>query len=519
MKPVAPARISCHDRIKMLTTMPSHIPHFLQGNSAPGTSGRHSPVFNPATGEITSQVALASDEEVNRTVQLARAAFPEWRNTPPLQRARILFRFKAALEAHKDDLARLITAEHGKVLDDARGEVIRGMEVVEYACGIPDLLKGEYTEQISHGMDGWSLRQPLGVCVGITPFNFPVMVPLWMIPMALACGNCFILKPSERDPSPSLLLAELLKQSGLPDGVLSVLHGDRLAVEALIQHEQVNAVSFVGSTPVARHVHALATSTGKRVQALGGAKNHMVIMPDADLDQVVNALLGAAYGSAGERCMAISVAVVVGDVADTLVKTLEQRVANLKVGPGENALMDMGPLITADHRARVLDYIASGVSEGALLQVDGRTLAVPGHEKGFFLGGCLFDHVQPHMRIYREEIFGPVLCVVRVPSFQKALELVNEHDFGNGTALFTRDGGTAREFISQVQAGMVGINVPIPVPMAFHSFGGWKDSLFGDVHIHGPEGVRFYTRYKAVSQRWPTSRQALAAQFAMPTHS
>ena len=502
----------------MMTSDPISIGHFIQGRALAGSPDRMGPVFNPATGEVTGQVALASETEVTAAVQAARAAFPAWAGTSPLRRARILFRFKALLEAHHEALAARITAEHGKVLSDARGEVLRGLEVVEYACGIPEMLKGEYTEQIAAGVDGWTLRQPLGVCVGITPFNFPVMVPLWMLPMAIACGNTFILKPSERDPSPSLLLAQLLQEAGLPDGVFNVLQGDRTAVDALLQHPEVDAVSFVGSTPIARHVYTTAAAHGKRVQALGGAKNHMVVMPDADLAQAVDALMGAAYGSAGERCMAISVAVAVGDVADGLVEALATRVAALKVTQGMDPAAEMGPVVTAEHRDRILSYIADGVAAGAHLRVDGRNMPVPGYPGGFFLGGTLFDRVTPAMRIYREEIFGPVLCVVRVPDFASALALVNDHEFGNGTAIFTRDGGIAREYVAHVKVGMVGVNVPIPVPMAFHSFGGWKRSLFGDHHVHGPEGVRFYTRQKAVTQRWPASIAA-GAQFAMPTQS
>ncbi|MDE1989517.1 MAG: CoA-acylating methylmalonate-semialdehyde dehydrogenase [Betaproteobacteria bacterium] len=500
-----------------MTSAPVSIGHFIDGQAVAGTGGRHSDVFNPATGAVSGRVALASESEVAAAVASAKAAFPAWAGTSPLRRARILFKFKELIERHHDELAALITSEHGKVFTDARGEVIRGLEVVEYACGIPELLKGEYTEQIATGVDGWTVRQPLGVCVGITPFNFPVMVPLWMLPMAIASGNTFILKPSERDPSPSLLLARLLKEAGLPDGVFNVVQGDKTAVDALLHHPDVEAVSFVGSTPIAQYIYSTGAAQGKRVQALGGAKNHMVVMPDADLDQTVDALMGAAYGSAGERCMAISVAVAVGDVAERLVQALEPRVRALKVTEGMDLAAEMGPVVTAVHRDKITGYIEDGVKAGATLRVDGRGYSVPGFEGGFFLGGTLFDHVTPDMRIYREEIFGPVLCVVRVPDFASALALVNEHEFGNGTAIFTRDGGTAREYVSRVKVGMVGVNVPIPVPMAFHSFGGWKRSLFGDHHAHGPEGVRFYTRQKAVTQRWPASIEA-GAQFAMPTH-
>jgi len=491
------------------------IPHYLNGRLQPGTSGRLAEVYNPARGEISARVSLASKEEVGAGVDAARAAFPDWRDTPPLKRARILFKFKQLLDEHQDELAELITREHGKVHADAKGEVARGIEVVEFACGIPQLLKGQYTEQIGGGIDNWSLRQPLGVVAGITPFNFPMMVPCWMFPVALACGNTFVLKPSERDPSVSVRLAELLTEAGLPPGVFNVVHGDKIAVDALIAHPDVQALSFVGSTPIASSIYAQGTARGKRVQALGGAKNHLVIMPDADLEQVTDALMGAAYGSAGERCMAISVAVAVGDIADPLIAKLAPRVKALKIGDGMDADVDMGPLITAQHRAKVSGYIDDGVAAGATLVVDGRERTVAGREKGFFLGGTLFDQVQPNMNIYREEIFGPVLCVVRVPDFKRAVELVNAHEFGNGVSCFTSDGGVARAFARLVQVGMVGINVPIPVPMAWHSFGGWKRSLFGDHHAYGEEGVRFYTRYKSVMQRWPDSI-AKGAEFTMP---
>ncbi|MCU0940061.1 MAG: CoA-acylating methylmalonate-semialdehyde dehydrogenase, partial [Burkholderiaceae bacterium] len=461
-------------------------------------------------------VRLADAATVDAAVQAAKAAFPAWAETPALRRARVMFKFKELLEANRDQLAAAITREHGKVFEDAKGEVTRGIEVVEFACGIPHLQKGEYSEQVSTGIDQFSLRQPLGVCAGITPFNFPCMVPMWMFPVALACGNTFILKPSERDPSPSLLLADLLKQAGLPDGVFNVVQGDKAAVDALLTHPDVAAVSFVGSTPIAEYIQNTGTAHGKRVQALGGAKNHMVVMPDADLDQAVDALIGSAYGSAGERCMAISVCVAVGRIADDLVARLAQRAKQLKIGDGMDPASEMGPLVTAQHHAKVKGYVDIGVEEGAKLVVDGRALKVPGRDKGFFLGGCLFDQVQPSMRIYKEEIFGPVLSVVRVPDFAAAVQLVNDHEFGNGVALFTADGNTAREFTRRVKIGMVGINVPIPVPMAFYSFGGWKKSLFGDTHAYGMEGVRFYTRYKAVMQRWPGSI-GKGAEFVMPT--
>jgi len=492
-----------------------NIPHYINGAHQPGTSQRHTEAFQPALGQVQSHVPLASVEEVNAAVAAARAAFPAWSQTPAQRRAQVLFRFKQLLDEHQDELAAILTREHGKVFSDAKGEVTRGIEVVEFACGIPQLLKGQYSDQIGGGIDNWSMRMPLGVVAGITPFNFPMMVPCWMFPVALACGNTFVLKPSERDPSASIRLAELLVEAGLPAGVFNVVHGDKVAVDALIAHPDVAALSFVGSTPIAQYIYAEGTARGKRVQALGGAKNHLVVMPDADLDQVTDALMGAAYGSAGERCMAISVAVAVGDVADKLIERLAPRVAALKVGDGMNPESEMGPVITAQHRAKVLGYIEDGIAAGAKLAVDGRALKVPGHENGYFLGGTLFDHVKPEMNIYREEIFGPVLGVVRVPDFKSAVELINAHEYGNGVSCFTSDGGVARAFARQIQVGMVGINVPIPVPMAWHSFGGWKKSLFGDHHAYGEEGVRFYTRYKSVMQRWPDSI-AKGAEFAMP---
>ncbi|MDZ7652929.1 MAG: CoA-acylating methylmalonate-semialdehyde dehydrogenase [Burkholderiaceae bacterium] len=493
----------------------SLVSHFI-GGAPRGGGERRSPVFNPATGEVRAEVLLADAATVDAAVQAAKAAFPAWADMPALRRARVMFKFKELLEANRDALAAAITREHGKVFEDAKGEVTRGIEVVEFACGIPHLQKGEYSDQVSTGIDQFSLRQPLGVCAGVTPFNFPCMVPMWMFPVALACGNAFILKPSERDPSPALMLADLLKQAGLPDGVFNVVQGDKVAVDALLTHPDVAAVSFVGSTPIAEYIQNTGTAHGKRVQALGGAKNHMVVMPDADLDQAVDALIGSAYGSAGERCMAISVCVAVGRIGDELVARLAQRTRTLKIGDGMDASSEMGPLVTAQHHAKVRGYVDIGVEEGARLVVDGRSLKVPGREQGFFLGGCLFDHVQASMRIYKEEIFGPVLSVVRVPDFAAAVQLVNDHEFGNGVALFTADGNTSREFARRVKIGMVGINVPIPVPMAFYSFGGWKKSLFGDTHAYGMEGVRFYTRYKAVMQRWPGSI-GKGAEFVMPT--
>ncbi|MGH8123291.1 MAG: CoA-acylating methylmalonate-semialdehyde dehydrogenase, partial [Rudaea sp.] len=433
----------------------------------------------------------------------------------PVRRARVLFTFKALLDAHAREFAELLTRVHGKVLSDAMGEVTRGIEVVEFACAAPQLLKGQYSDQIGGGIDNFSLRQPLGVVAGITPFNFPFMVPLWMVPIALACGNTFVLKPSERDPSASNLLAKLLKQAGLPDGVFNVVHGDKTAVDALIAHPDIEGLSFVGSTPIAEYIYTQGSARGKRVQALGGAKNHLIVMPDADLDQATDALIGAGYGSAGERCMAISVAVAVGEVAEKLIAKLVPRVKALKIGNGLDAGVEMGPLVTGVHREKVTGYIESGIAEGATLLVDGRGHSVAGHEGGFFIGGCLFDDVKPDMKIYREEIFGPVLSIVRVPDFASAVELINAHEFGNGVSCYTSDGGIARAFARQIKVGMVGVNVPIPVPMAWHSFGGWKRSLFGDHHIYGEEGVRFYTRYKSVMQRWPDSI-AKGAQFTMP---
>jgi malonate-semialdehyde dehydrogenase (acetylating)/methylmalonate-semialdehyde dehydrogenase len=489
--------------------------HYIDGQPFEGRSGRYTEGHNPATGEPTRSVPLAGEAEVDAAVQAAAAAFPAWSETPPLKRARVMFKFKALLEQHQDELAEIITREHGKVFSDAQGEIARGLDVVEFACGIPHLLKGDYTDQIGGGIDNWTMRQPLGVVAGITPFNFPMMVPCWMFPVALACGNTFVLKPSERDPSCANRVAELLKEAGLPDGVFNVVHGDKTAVDALIAHPKVEALSFVGSTPIAEYIYTEGTRRGKRVQALGGAKNHMVVMPDADLNQVTDALMGAAYGAAGERCMAISVAVMVGDVADKVIERLVPRVKSLIVKDGMERDAEMGPVVTQQHRAKVLGYIEDGIASGAKMLVDGRGLKVPGRENGFFLGGTLFDHVKTDMKIYREEIFGPVLSVVRVPDFASAVELINAHEFGNGVACFTSDGGIARAFARQIKVGMVGINVPIPVPMAWHSFGGWKRSLFGDHHAYGEEGVRFYTRNKSIMQRWPDSI-AKGAEFAMP---
>ena len=490
--------------------------HWVNGRLLTGSSGRYGDVYNPASGEVQARVDLATPAEVDTAVAAAAAAFPAWSAQPPLRRARVLFRFREIFEQHLDEVAALLTSEHGKVFSDAKGEATRGLEVVEFATGIPQLLKGEFTEQVGPGIDSWSVRQPLGVVAGITPFNFPAMVPMWMFPIALACGNTFVLKPSERDPSASLLLAEMLKEAGLPDGVFNVVHGDKVAVDVLLANPTVQAVSFVGSTPIAEYVYREGTKHGKRVQALGGAKNHMIVMPDADLDQAADALVGAAYGSAGERCMAISVAVTVGNAtADALLGKLEQRIGSLQMGDGMKEGAELGPLVTRAHLERVTGYVQLGKDEGAELVVDGRDNALTRGE-GFFLGACLFDHVKPEMKIYREEIFGPVLGVIRVNNFETALTMINEHEYGNGTSIFTRDGDTARDFVHRVQVGMVGVNVPIPVPMAFHSFGGWKRSLFGDHSIYGPEGVRFYTRLKTVTSRWPTGIRT-GVDTSMPT--
>ena len=491
------------------------IGHFIGGKHVAGTSGVFSPVHNPASGDVIAKVALANPAEVDIAVAAASAAFPAWAATPPLRRARVMFRLVDLLNRDRKEMSAIITEQHGKVLSDADGEVQRGLEVVEFACGIPHLLKGEFTDTVGTGIDAWSIRQPLGVVAGITPFNFPLMVPLWMVPVALATGNCFILKPSEKDPSAALKLAELLKEAGLPDGVFGVVQGGREAVEAILAHPEIAAISFVGSTAIAETIYKGGTSHGKRVQALGGAKNHLVVMPDADIDDAVDALMGSAYGAAGERCMAVSVAVAVGSAGDALVAKLAPKVRALKIAPGVDPEAEMGPLVTREHLAKVSGYVDLGVKEGASLIVDGRGLKLQGYENGFFLGGCLFDHVTTDMRIYKDEIFGPVLSVVRAPDIATATRMINEHAYGNGVALFTNDGGTARDFTNQVQIGMVGINVPIPVPMSFHSFGGWKGSLFGDHHVYGMEGVRFYTKYKAVTQRW-TGGAKKGPEFVMP---
>ena len=494
------------------------IGHFIDNARVSGTSGRSQPVFNPATGESSSNVALASVEEVGRAVASAKHAWPEWANSPPLRRARILDRFKSILWERSDQLAEAISAEHGKTHDDALGEVTRGLEVVEFAVGAPHLLKGEITENVGTDVDSHSLRQPLGVVVGITPFNFPAMVPMWMFPVSLACGNTFVLKPSERDPSASLLIADWLAEAGLPNGVFNVVQGDKVAVDALLTHPDVKAVSFVGSTPIAKYIYETGTASGERVQALGGAKNHMVVLPDADLDMAADALMGAAYGSAGERCMAISVAVPVTDVvADALIERLVPKIQALKVGPASDRSSEMGPVVTAAARDKIMGYIGAGEKEGAKIVVDGRDFNAPqGFEDGYFVGPTLIDNVTPDMSIWQEEIFGPVLSVARRDSYQDAVELVHKHPYGNGVAVFTRDGDAARTFAHEIEVGMVGVNVPIPVPMAFHSFGGWKASLFGDHHMHGMEGVRFNTRLKTITTRWPSGVRT-EPEFVMPT--
>ncbi|MBN3229643.1 CoA-acylating methylmalonate-semialdehyde dehydrogenase [Pectobacterium brasiliense] len=498
------------------------VSNFIQGATASSTSQRYAAVYNPATGEQIRQVVMSDKAEVEQAIASAAAAFPAWSKHSPLRRARVLFRFKALLEERMDTLARLISQEHGKVYSDAVGEVTRGLEVVEFACGIPHLQKGEHSANVGTGVDSHSLMQPLGVCVGITPFNFPAMVPMWMFPIALATGNTFVLKPSEKDPSLSLLLAQLLKEAGLPDGVFNVVQGDKEAVDVLLTDPRVQAVSFVGSTPVAEYIYQTASAHGKRCQALGGAKNHCILMPDADMDMAASAIMGAAFGAAGERCMALSVVVAVGDdTAEALHQRLSAQIKAMRVGPGlvDGQENEMGPVISAPHRAKIADYIQSGVDQGATLRIDGRTLSVQGHPQGYFIGPTLFDNVTPEMKIYQEEIFGPVLSVVRVPDYQTAVTLINNHEYGNGTAIFTRDGETARQFCEEVQAGMVGVNVPIPVPMAFHSFGGWKRSIFGPLNVHGNDGVRFYTRMKTVTSRWPASvrLEHHTSSFVMPT--
>ena len=493
------------------------IGHYINGTVVSGKSGRRGDIYNPAIGEVIRQVDFASAEELQAAVDAARAAFPSWAAQPPLRRARAMFRLKSLLEQNIDELAAMITEEHGKTVADSKGSITRGIEVVEFACGIPHALKGEFTENVGSEVDSYSTRQPLGVVAGITPFNFPAMIPLWMAPMAIVCGNTFILKPSEKDPSFSLRLAELFKEAGVPDGVFNVVQGDAVAVNAILENPGIAAVSFVGATKTAEYIYHTGTRHNKRVQALGGAKNHMIVLPDADMDQVTDAVMGAAYGSAGERCMAISVAVAVGDqVADDLVERLSPRVQSLKIGPGSDPETEMGPLVTKEHFDKVSGYIETGVREGADLVLDGRGLTLQGYENGDFMGGSIFDRVTQDMSIYQDEIFGPVLSVVRAPDYDHAVDLVNSHEYGNGTAIFTRDGDAARHFSSSINIGMVGINVPIPVPMAFHSFGGWKRSLFGDHHMHGPEGVRFYTKQKMVTARWPGGIRA-GAEYTIPT--
>ncbi|MFU6375682.1 CoA-acylating methylmalonate-semialdehyde dehydrogenase [Metapseudomonas otitidis] len=496
----------------------SLITHLINGERV-ADQGRTADVFNPSTGEAIHKVGLASRETLQKAIDAAKAAFPAWRNTPPAKRAQVLFRFKQLLEQNEAEISRLISQEHGKTLEDAAGELKRGIENVEYACAAPEILKGEYSRNVGPNIDAWSDFQPVGVVAGITPFNFPAMVPLWMYPLAIACGNTFILKPSERDPSSTLFIAELFEQAGLPKGVLNVVNGDKEAVDGLIEAPEVKAISFVGSTPIAEYIYSEGTKRGKRVQALGGAKNHAVLMPDADLDNAVSALMGAAYGSCGERCMAISVAVCVGDqIADALVEKIVPQIKGLKIGAGTTCGLDMGPLVTAAARDKVVGYIDDGVAAGAKLVVDGRGYRVAGHEDGYFVGGTLFDNVTADMRIYQEEIFGPVLCIVRVGSLEEAMQLINDHEYGNGTCIFTRDGEAARLFCDEIEVGMVGVNVPLPVPVSYHSFGGWKRSLFGDLHAYGPDGVRFYTRRKAITQRWPQRASHEAAQFAFPSN-
>ena len=492
------------------------IKHFVGGKITSGNSERKGKVFNPATGEQESKVILASKSDLDDAVEIAQKAFETWSLNPPLQRARIMFKFKELIEKSFDELAKLIVSEHGKVYEDAKGSLIRGLEVVEFACGIPHLLKGEFSENVGTNVDSYSMRQPLGVAAGITPFNFPAMVPMWMFPLAIACGNSFILKPSEKDPSCPMKLAELLHEAGLPEGVFNVVKGDKEVVDAILTNQNIKAVSFVGSTPIAKYIYENAAKNEKRVQALGGAKNHLVVMPDCDLDGAVNGLMGAAYGSAGERCMAQSVAVAVGDIGDELVSRLSKKAEALKIGPGMDKSSEMGPLVTKEHLEKVKGYVDLGVKEGAKLVLDGRNLKLQGYENGFYIGGCLFDHVTTDMRIYKEEIFGPVLSVVRVKTFEEATKMINEHEYGNGVSIYTRDGDAGRTFASKIQVGMVGINVPIPVPMAFHSFGGWKRSLFGDSGTHGMEGVKFYTKLKTITSRWPSGIRS-NPEFIMPT--
>lgn len=494
------------------------VQHLINGQIVNSKSGRKHPIYNPAIGEIIGEVALANKQETEQAIAAAKAAFPAWSATPAIRRARVMFKFKDLVEKNMNELAEMVTREHGKTIDDAKGSITRGIEAIEVACGIPNLLKGWFSEDVGTAVDSHTIRQPLGVCAGITPFNFPAMIPLWMFPMAIACGNTFVLKPSEKDPSCPMRLVELFKEAGGPDGVLNLINGDKECVDVLLTHPDITAVSFVGSTPIAEYIHTTASAHGKRVQAFGGAKNHCVVMPDADLDQVADAIVGAAYGSAGERCMAISVAVAVGDkLADALVEKITPKVKALKIGSGDDLKVEMGPLVTKEHLEKVKSYVDAGVKEGAKLIVDGRETTVKGYESGYFMGGCLFDQVKPDMKIYREEIFGPVLCIVRVPDFDTAIALVNSHEFGNGTAIFTNDGDAARTYASKVNAGMVGINIPIPVPVPFHAFGGWKRSIFAAVHMHGTESVNFYTKLKTITTRWPKGIRA-GAEFMMKSH-
>ncbi len=492
------------------------IQHYINGKIYKGSSSRKGKVFNPATGAQESEVIFGTKSDLDHAVENAKKAFEKWSQVTPLQRARIIFKYKELIEKNYDELTKLIVSEHGKVYEDAKGSLTRGLEIVEFACGIPQMLKGEFTENVGTNIDSWSMRQPLGVCAGITPFNFPAMVPMWMFPMAIACGNTFILKPSEKDPSCSIRLAQLFSEAGLPDGVLNVVNGDKEVVDSILTNKDIKAVSFVGSTPIAKYIYENAAKNEKRVQALGGAKNHCVVMPDCDMDQAVNGLMGAAYGSAGERCMAQSIAVAVGGIGDKLVEKLSKKVEALKVGPGLDKNSEMGPLVTKEHLEKVRGYVDLGVKEGAKLVVDGRDIKLQGYENGFFIGGCLFDNVTKNMRIYNEEIFGPVLSVVRVKDFNDAIQLINDHEFGNGTSVYTRDGDVGRTFANKIKVGMVGINIPIPVPVAFHSFGGWKRSLFGDLHMHGPEGVKFYTKLKTITSRWPSGIGS-DPEFVMPT--
>lgn len=499
--------------------MRSIVEHLINGKRVSGSGDRYQDIFNPATGEATGQVALASSATVKEAIAAAEAAFPSWRNTPPAKRAQIMFRYKALLEKHAEEIDLLLTMEHGKVLADAHGEFERAVEVVEFMCGAPELLKGEHSKNVGPGIDSWSERQALGVCAGITPFNFPVMVPMWMLAPAIACGNTFILKPSEKDPSSTFFAVELLKEAGLPDGVVNIVNGDKEAVDTLLTDPRIAAVSFVGSTPIAEYIYSTGSANGKRVQALGGAKNHAIIMPDADLDNAVSAMMGAAFGSCGERCMAVPVAVAVGDdTADAFVEKIKQQIAAMKVGPGVDSGTDMGPLVTKPHFDKVKAYVDLGIEEGAELVVDGRELVVEGNEEGYFLGGCLFDHVTPGMKIYQDEIFGPVLAVVRVKTQQEAMDLINAHEFGNGTCIFTRDGEAARYFTDQIQVGMVGVNVPLPVPVAYQSFGGWKRSIFGDNGMYGKDGINFFTRRKTITQRWPSAGVREGAVYTFPTN-